>query len=62
LIAAANLQPAVEAVVQHKEVVRLQQGVAELGVRDAILALDSALHRLFGDHGVDGEVLADIGA
>ena len=42
-------------------VVGLEQHVAELGEGDALLGpLDTRLHRLLGDHLVDGEVLADV--
>jgi hypothetical protein len=43
-----------------RKVVRLQQRVAELGVRDPILTFDAPLHRLLGQHRVHGEMLADI--
>ena len=43
-----------------EEVVRLQQQVAELGERDAVLALEPAAHRLLLQHVVDGEVLAGV--
>ena len=46
-----------------KEVVALQQLVAEFGVADAfgsgfLVAADAALHRVFGHHIIHGEVLA----
>ena len=42
LVAAAHLQRAAVAIVQHEKVVRLQQQVAELGERDALVALRAA--------------------
>ena len=60
LIAAAHLQPAAEAIVQHEVVVGLQQLVAELGERDAIVAAETPLHRFLRHHVVHGEVLADV--
>ena len=60
LIAATKLHRAAEAVVQLEKVVRLEQQVAELGVGDAIFALDAALHRLLREHVVHGEVLPDV--
>jgi hypothetical protein len=44
-----------------EEVVGLQQHVAELGVGDALVGvLEPGPHRLLGQHGVDGEVLAHV--
>ena len=42
LIAAAHLQRAAVAIEQLEKVVRLQQQVAELGVRNAVFALERA--------------------
>ncbi len=60
LIAAADLQPAIEPIVQDEKVVRLKQRVAELGVRNPLLALDAPLHRFLREQIVHGEVLADV--
>ena len=60
LIAAAHLQTAAVAIEQLQEVVGLQQQVAELGERDAFLALEPPVHRLLLQHVVDGEVLAGV--
>ena len=47
--------------VEAEEVVGLQQHVAELGVRDAVVGtLEAGLDRLLAHHLVDGEVLADV--
>ena len=46
--------------VQPCVVVGLQQHVAELRERDAVLARDAAAHRLLGEHVVDRDVLADV--
>ena len=42
------------------EIVGLQQHVAEFGVADAAFALQAAFDRIFGEHHVDGEMLADV--
>ena len=60
LVAAARLESAAVLVVELQKVVGLQEHVAELGVRDAILPLQPRLHRVLRHHVVDGEVLADI--
>ncbi len=60
LIAAAHLERAAVVQVQAQEVVGLQQHVAELGERQALLALQPRLDRVLGRHVVDGEVLADV--
>ena len=60
LVRAADLQLAALVLVQPPVVVGLQQHVRELGVRDAVLALDPGSHRLPGQHLVDGHVLADV--
>ncbi len=61
LVVATYLQGAAEALVEHREVLGLQQGVGELGKRDALIRAGEALaHRLAGQHGVDREVLADV--
>ncbi len=60
LIRAARLQLAVQVLVQPRVVVGLQQHVAELRERDAVLARDAAPDRLLGEHVVDRDVLADV--
>ena len=60
LVARAGLHLDTVGLVQVPEVVGLQQHVAELGVRDAVLAVDAAAHGVLGDHLVDREVLADV--
>ena len=60
LVAAPHLQGAVVAIVEHQKVVGLQQHVAKFGEGDAVFRLDPPLHRLLGEHAVDGEVFADI--
>ena len=60
LVGAADLQLATVVLVQPPVVVGLQQHVRELGVRDAVLALDPGADRLAGEHLVDGDVLADV--
>src|SRR5215470_12079633 len=60
LIAATHLESAVETVVENKEIVRLQEQVAEFGVGNSLIALAAPLHRLLGQHVIDGEILADI--
>ena len=60
LVGAADLQLDAVVLVQQPEVVGLQEHVAELGVRDAVLAVDAQLDRLLGQHLVDGDVLADV--
>ncbi len=61
LVVAANLQGAAEALVEHREVLGLQQGVGELGERDTLIRAGQPLaHRFAGQHGVDREVLADV--
>src|SRR2546425_10934580 len=58
LIAAAHLDGAALAPEQVQEIVRLEQHVAELGVRDA--RVEPRLHRLLLEHHVHAEVLADV--
>src|SRR6185503_3481565 len=58
LITAADLDGALLRAEQVQEVERLEQHVAEFGVRDA--ALDARLHRLLLQHDVDAEMLADV--
>ncbi len=60
LIGPADLDQATEVVVEPEVVVRLEQHVAELGERDAVLALEPDLHALAGQHLVDRHVLADV--
>jgi len=60
LVAASGLQLHVVGLVEVAEVVGLQQHVAELGVTDAVLALDAAAHRVLRRHLVHREVLADV--
>jgi hypothetical protein len=45
---------------QVEEVVGLQEHVAELGVGDAVFALDPRPDRFLGDHLVHRDVLADV--
>jgi hypothetical protein len=58
LVAAAHLQLAAVGLEQVPEVVRLDQHVAELGVRNALL--HPAGHRLLPQHQAEGEVLARV--
>ncbi len=58
LVAAAHLQPNVVAPAKLEEIVRLQQHVRELGVRDA--GVHAALHRVLLQHVVDREMLAHV--
>ena len=60
LVAAAHLERAVEPVEELEEVARLQQQIAELGVRDPVLALEPAVDRLLLQHVIHGEVLAGV--
>ena len=60
LVAAADLHPAVERVGEVHEVPGLQQHVAELGVGEAAVALEPALHRVLAEHLRKRHVLADI--
>ena len=61
LVAAPELEIAAVVEVEAEEVVGLEQHVAELGVRDALIgAFETALDGLLGHHLVDGEVLAHI--
>ena len=50
LVAAADLQPAVEGVGEVHEIPGLEEHVAELGVGQPAIAFEPALHRIFGDH------------
>ena len=58
LVAATHLQGAAALPVQMQEIERLEQHVAEFGVRQT--ALEAGLHRFLLEHQVDGEVLADV--
>ena len=60
LVGSADLDRAAEVVVQPQVVVGLQQHVAELGERDAVLGVDPHLDALAGEHLVDRDVLADV--
>src|SRR5262245_58079951 len=60
LIAAADLQLTAVVLVEINEVVGLDEHVAELGVADAAVAVEAALHRVFGQHHVDRKMLADV--
>ena len=60
LVGGAGLQLDVVVLVEVTEVVGLQQHVAELGVRDAVLAVEARAHGILGDHLIDREVLADV--
>ena len=54
------MHDAVLVFVEPPEVERLKQHVAELGERDAVLALEAALDRIFGHHLVDRHVFANV--
>ena len=61
LIVAADLQGAAETLVEHGEILGLQQGIGELGERDPLIRAGQPLaHRFPRQHGVDREVLADV--
>lgn len=60
LVGAAEFQRAVVFVKQVEEVVALQHLIAELGEGDAFLGVQAASHGVFGQHGAQAEVLADI--
>ena len=60
LIAAAQLQGAVIAVIQHHKVVGLQQHIAELSKGNAVALLVTPPHRFLSQHIVDGKMLANI--
>ena len=61
LVAAAELQLAVVAVVELQEVPRLQEHVAELGERQGLFPLlQPGPDRFLADHLVDAEELADV--
>ncbi len=60
LVTAADLQRAIIAVKQFQIIVRLHQAVRELGVRNAVFAFESAAHRFFLHHHIDGKILADL--
>ena len=60
LVVAAGLQRAAEVAVQLQVVQALEQLVAELGVGDALVAVQPRRDRLLLDHLVDPEVLADV--
>ena len=60
LIGTAHLQFDAVVVVQMSKVVGLQQHVAELGERDAMLTIEAGSHRLLGDHLIHRDVLADV--
>ena len=60
LVRSADLKFAAVALVERHEVVGLQQHVGELGVGDPLLAIEAALDRLFRQHRVHGDELADV--
>ena len=60
LIRAAHLQIAAIIIVQYEVIVRLEQHVTELRVRDTLFSGHSCRHGFFGQHVVDRKVLADI--
>jgi len=60
LVAATELQRAPVAIEQRQEVEGLKHEIRELGIRDPVLLLDAALHRLLREHVVHGEVLARV--
>ena len=61
LIAAADLQVAVVRLFEVKEIERLQKHIRKFGVTDADVAVFHAgADAFFGDHCVDGEMLADV--
>lgn len=60
LIGTTHLHLDVFVLAQMSKIVRLQQHVRELGVRDAVLALHTGSHRFLGHHLIDREVLADV--
>ena len=60
LVGAAHLQPAAVAARQLEEVVGLHHHVVELEQRQRLLALEPQLHRIEGQHAVDGEVRAEV--
>ena len=60
LVGTAKLQRAVVLIEQVQEVVALQHLVAEFGEGDALFGIETACDRVFGEHGAQTEVLADI--
>ncbi|CAB5009711.1 unannotated protein [freshwater metagenome] len=60
LVAGSGLELHPVGFVQMPEIVGLEQHVAELGVRDAVLALDPAAHGVLGGHLVHREVFANV--
>jgi hypothetical protein len=60
LIGATHLQRAAAPIEQLQEVIGLQDQVTELGVRDAVGALETPADRFLLQHVIDGEMLADI--
>ena len=60
LIGSAELEHAVEIVVQVQVVVALEHLVAELGERDALLRIKAACHDVLGEHRAQTEVLAHV--
>ena len=61
LVGAADFQNRAVAFVQLGEVVTLQQGIGELGEGNACaVAVDALFDGFFVQHGVDGEMLADV--
>ena len=60
LVRAAHLQHAAVAPVQLDEIVGLQDHVVEFEERQLLLAVEPQLHRIEGQHAVDGEMPADV--
>ena len=60
LVRAAHLHDAFVAPVQFHEIVGLQDHVVELEEGERLVALESQLHRIHGQHAVDREVPADV--
>ncbi|KAG7666465.1 hypothetical protein KSW81_008414 [Nannochloris sp. 'desiccata'] len=60
LVAAAGLQHAAVVEVQAPKVEALQDLVAELGVADALVAVEARAHGVFLEHRADAVVLADV--
>ena len=57
LVAAAHLEATPVPVEELQKIVRLEQQVAEFGVRNAFFALEPPVHRFFLQHVIDGKVL-----
>ena len=61
LVGTADFQNRAVAFVQFGKVVALQQGIGEFGEGNThIVALDTLFDRFLVQHGVDGEMLADV--